>query len=349
MEELPVRTAEGSYPIWLGPGIARHAGALLEGLTRSKRCAVVTNPTVALFHAEMLLAALRAGGFEPVCITVPDGEEYKNLDTLSKLYDEFVGARLERESLVVALGGGVVGDMTGLAAATFMRGLPFVQVPTTLLAMVDASVGGKVAVDHPAGKNLIGAFKVPLAVLADPSLLETLPEVEYRSGLAEVIKHGIVGDPVLFSALEAGPLNTELLARALRVKIALVEQDPFERNVRAHLNLGHTFGHAIETLTHYQVSHGFAVAMGTACATRLAVRRGYCDAATHDRILALFERWELPTRIPPGVSAQAILDAMWHDKKVSAGRLRLVLPRAVGEVMIVDDVQEGEIMRVLEE
>lgn len=347
VEELSVHSPEGAYPIWLGAGLLAQSGAWLAGLTRVARCAVVTNPTVARLHADALCASLRTEGLDPVLVTMPDGEACKNLDTLRSLYDQFAQARLERDSLVLALGGGVVGDVAGLAAATWLRGLPFVQVPTTLLAMVDASIGGKVAVDHATGKNLIGAYKFPRAVLADPALLETLPAAEYRSGLAEVVKAGIIGDPALFAALEQGPLDASMLGRSMRVKIALVEQDPFEQNVRAHLNLGHTFGHAIETLSDYRIGHGYAVAIGTACAARLAARTGLCDSAASARMIALLDRLQLPTTVPPEFSAEAIVQGMRRDKKVQSGRLRLVLPCAIGRVTVVDDIPAQAILDVL--
>lgn len=347
---LWVRTPTGSYPIWLERGILDRVGESLPRAELAARCAVVTNPTVGRLYAARVTESLRSASFDPVVVEIPDGEEHKHLDTLRGLYDRFVGARLERSSTVLALGGGVVGDISGLAAATFMRGVPFVQVPTTLLAMVDASIGGKVAVDHPSGKNLIGAFKFPHAVIADPDVLATLPVQELRAGLAEVVKHAIIGDAALFDELVRGEVDADMIARAMRVKIDLVERDPFEANVRAHLNLGHTFGHALEKLSGYHLRHGYAVAMGLAIAARLAARTGRCGDGTRDRIVDLLEQKSLPTRTPREFDAAQILEAMGADKKIREGKLRLILPRAIGEVEIADAerVPREEIVAALE-
>lgn len=346
---LHVRTPSGSYPIRLGAGMLNRIGEYLPRTEFATRCAVVTNPTVGKLYASRLLDSLRSGGFDPIVVEIPDGEQYKNLDTLRSLYDKFIAAHLERHSLAVGLGGGVIGDMAGLAAATYMRGVPFVQVPTTLLAMVDASIGGKVAVDHPAGKNLIGAFKFPYAVIADPDMLATLPAEELRSGLAEVIKHAIIGDAELFDRIALREVNADIIARAMRVKIAHVERDPYEENVRAHLNLGHTFGHALETLSAYRLRHGYAVAIGMAIAARLAFRTGRCDVTTRDRIVALLQAKLLPTQAPAEFGADQIMEAMGADKKIREGKLRLILPRAIGEVELVDDVAERDLLAAIEE
>lgn len=346
---LQVRTPSGSHPIWLGSGMLDHAGEILPRQEFAERCAVVTNPAVGRLYAARLVDSLRPGGYDPVVVEIPDGEQYKNLDTLRTLYDQFIAARLERRSLVLALGGGVIGDLAGFAAATFMRGVPLVQVPTTLLAMVDASIGGKVAVDHPAGKNLVGAFKFPRAVIADPALLASLPVEEVRAGLAEVIKNAIIGDAGLFDQLIVREIDETMIAAAMRVKIELVERDPYEENVRAHLNLGHTFGHAVEMLSGYRLRHGYAVAMGIAVAARLAARTGRCGPVIRDRVVDLLGRKSLPVLIPREYGANQIVEAMGADKKVREGRLRLVLPRAIGEVEIVDDVAKEEIVAALEE
>ena len=246
----------------------------------------------------------------------------------------------------------MIGDTVGFAAATYLRGVPFVQIPTTLLSMVDSSIGGKVAVDHPSGKNLIGAFKFPVCVIQDLEVLETLPVEEYRAGMAEVIKHGVIGDAGLFAKLQGGERKEErgeTVERALRVKIEIVEHDPFEENIRAHLNLGHTFGQAIERLAEYKMRHGYAVAMGVSVAARLAANINFCDAKTRDEILGLFEKYELPTTIPQEFSAEQIIDAMGTDKKIQHGKLRLILPREIGRVEIVNDVAREEIVKALKE
>lgn len=347
--ELGVNTPDGAYAIRLGRDLLERIGDSLKAFALAKTCAVVTNPTVRALYGQRVVRGLEREGFEPVVLEVPDGEQYKNLDTVRGLYDQFIAARLERRSPVFALGGGVIGDTVGFAAATYMRGVPFVQIPTTLLAMVDSSIGGKVAVDHPAGKNLIGAFKFPLCVIADMNTLDTLPVEEYRAGMAEVIKHGVLGDANLFDALQARKLDDELLAQALQVKVEIVERDPFEENVRAHLNLGHTFGQAIETLANFQMRHGDAVAMGLACAARLAANLNWCHAQTRDEIIALLEKFELPTRVPSAFSPAQIVAAMGRDKKVKNKRVRFVLPTEIGHVDIAENVPEDEVVRAIQE
>lgn len=353
---LSVKTPDGAYPLYLGRDLLEHADDFIKTFSLARTCALVTNPTVRALYGARVTQALERVGFEPVVIEIPDGEQYKNLDTARELYDQFIAAKLERRSAIFALGGGVIGDTAGFAAATYLRGVPFVQIPTTLLAMVDSSIGGKVAVDHPSGKNLIGAFKFPLCVIADLNVLETLPLEEFRAGMAEVIKHGIIGDAELFGELgnqgnrETGKQEFgELVERALRVKIEIVERDPFEENVRAHLNLGHTFGQAIERLAEYKMRHGYAVAMGVCVAARLAANVNFCDAKTRAEIIALYEKYELPTRLPREFSPEQILDAMGTDKKIERGKLRLILPRAIGRVEVANDVAREEILRALEE
>jgi shikimate kinase / 3-dehydroquinate synthase len=352
--EIHVQTPNDSYPILLGNGVLDSLGAFLREGRFAARCAVVTNPTVGALYAQRVCDSLHAQNFNPTLIEIPDGEQYKSLDTVRDLYDQFIAAKLERRSPIVALGGGVIGDTVGFAAATYLRGVPFVQIPTTLLAMVDSSIGGKAAVDHPAGKNLIGAFKFPVCVVADLQVLNTLPLEEYRAGMAEVIKHGVLGDEQLFWELKqnaahptAREINAELLERALQVKVQIVEHDPFEENIRAHLNLGHTFGQAIETLAEYKMRHGYAIAMGMSVAARLGANLGLCSPATCHEIISLLEAYELPTHIPREFSAEQILKAMGTDKKVQHGKLRLVLPREIGRVEIVHDVTREQILAAL--
>lgn len=346
--EIIVQTPGDAYPILLGQGLLDRVGDLLHERELGSRCAVVTNPTVGALYAGRVLNSLRERNFAPVLIEIPDGEQFKSLDTLRDLYDQFIVARLERRSPILALGGGVIGDTVGVAAATYLRGVPFVQIPTTLLSMVDSSIGGKVAVDHPAGKNLIGAFKFPVCVIQDTAVLETLPAEEYRAGMAEVIKHGILGDAELFRDLQQGaPLDGALLERALRVKIDVVQRDPYEDNIRAHLNLGHTFGQAIERLAAYQMRHGYAVAMGIAVAARLAANLELCSRTTRDEIIAAFEQYQLPTHIPNNFTSDQILDAMGTDKKIQSGKLRLILPTQIGRVEIVSNITSAEITNAL--
>ena len=347
METITVSHPNGSYPIFLGEGILAGAGQFLQKAGFGGACAVVTNPTVGEIYAETVLESLRADGFQPTLCQIPDGEEYKTLDTVASLYQQFLSAGLERKSPIISLGGGVVGDITGFAAATYLRGAPFAQIPTSLLAMVDASVGAKTGVDLPQGKNLVGAFKQPEMVIIDPAVLNTLPTAEFRSGLAEVVKHGIIADPELFSALNDGNFTLPwMLSAAVKVKAAVVQEDPFERGRRAVLNLGHTFGHAFETLSDFQLRHGEGVAMGIACAARLSVELGHASGDTAEAIIALLERLNLPT-LPPAYPPDAVWRAMGADKKKEAGRLRFVLPRNIGDVDIFRDVPESVVKDIL--
>lgn len=351
MQTITVTHPAGSYPIFLGEGALAQTGARLAELGRRGRCAVVTNPTVGQHHAEPLLAGLTEAGFEAGRINIPDGEQHKTLDTVADLYDLFIEAKLDRHSTIIALGGGVLGDTAGFAAATFLRGLPLVQIPTTLLSMVDASVGGKTGVDLPQGKNLVGAFKQPEMVVIDPAVLATLPEAEYRAGMGEVIKHGVIDAPDLFAELEQGggqKLSAEQLARSVSVKVKVVQEDPFEHGRRAVLNLGHTFAHAFERLANFQMRHGEAVGTGLVCAARLAARLGLCAGDTTERITALVAQTGLPTE-PPGFPAEDIWAAMFTDKKRQGNTIRFILPRAIGDVDIFDNILKEDVLAVLKE
>lgn len=370
MQTITVTHPSGSYPIYLGEDALAQTGPNLAELGYRGRCALITNEVVGRYHAEPVLASLRAAGFEPVCLTIPDGEQHKTLTTVADLYGPLVEARLDRRSPVIALGGGVLGDTVGFVAATYLRGVPFVQIPTTLLAMVDASVGGKVGVDLPQGKNLVGAFKQPEMVVIDPHVLSTLPAAEFRAGLAEVIKHGIIDAPGLFAELEARSMKYEvgsresftpslcapsasllltpysLLPTSIDVKVKVVQEDPFEQGRRAVLNLGHTFAHAFERLAHFELRHGEAVAMGLACAARLAHRLGHCSAETVERTVNLLQKVGLPTEAPPYSPAE-VWAAMGSDKKRQGQTLRFILPRAIGDVDIFDNVAREDVEAVL--
>ena len=350
MEIIAVQTPADSYDIALGEGVLDNLGRLMAERDLAGRAAIISDETVAGLYAERAAQSLQEAGFAPALITFPAGEEHKNLDTVRHLYDALVEARLERGNPVVALGGGVVGDTAGFVAATFLRGVPLVQVPTTLLAMVDSSVGGKVGVDLPQGKNLVGAFKQPALVVADVILLETLPERELRAGLAEVIKAGIIGDPALFEHLEHNgrePLAW-VIRRAIEVKRDVVQEDPFEGGRRVVLNLGHTFGHAIEVLNDYQMPHGFAVSIGMVIAARVAVALGLAGPELETRIAGTLRRHGLPARHGKA-SPESIWDIMGTDKKRKAGTRRYVLPRAIGDVIVTADVPQEVVMTVLRE
>ncbi|MBN1661149.1 MAG: 3-dehydroquinate synthase [Anaerolineae bacterium] len=366
---LNVSYPGGSYPIHIGPGTLDHLGSALRaaGAPGGSRVAVVSNPVVWPLYGAQAMGALRAASLRPFRCSVPDGEAHKALDTVARLYDQFLGGELERADTVLSLGGGVTGDEAGLAAATYQRGVRFVQVPTTLLAMVDASVGGKTGVDLPQGKNLVGAFKQPALVLIDPSVLSTLPTRHLRAGLAEVLKHGLIGDPELFDRVTSDrfqvtsglqqaadqpsplpPFPPSILVRALRVKIDIVERDPYEQGRRMVLNLGHTFGHAIEGVSGYALSHGEAVGVGLVAAARLAARLGICPPELAGQIEAAVAGIGLPTRYP-GTSPAEVYEAMAADKKRHHDRLRFVLPRALGDVVVVDDVPPTDVHAVLSE
>ena len=359
----------GGYDVLVAEGLLAQAGRrIAEAGLKPGRCAVVTNPTVSEHHLPTLIAALTAVGFEPVVLQVPDGEQFKTLATVADLYAGLAEAKLARGEPVIALGGGVIGDMAGFVAATWLRGVPFVQIPTSLLAMVDASVGGKVAVDLPQGKNLVGAFKQPELVLIDPALLATLPAAEFHSGLAEVLKAGIIGDAALFNFLATGieasadssdprerpaeasnPAEktlTAIIADAVRVKARIVERDPFELGDRAWLNLGHTFGHALELISGYTLRHGDGVSLGTIAAAELSAALGACDAALPARIRSAVERLGLPAR--HAFDPAAALAAMGTDKKRRGRSLRFVLIRRVGEVFVADDAPEDRVLKALE-
>jgi shikimate kinase / 3-dehydroquinate synthase len=302
---------------------------------------VVTDEQVAKFHGESVLQCLRDAGFASKIVTVPAGEAHKNLETIQTLWHGFLEHGLDRKSTVIALGGGVIGDMAGFAASTYMRGIDWACLPTTLLSMVDASLGGKTGFDLPEGKNLIGSFYPPKLVLADPQLLETLPQAEFISGLAEVVKHGIIADPELFDLCAQGLdcIKEDLgrvVKRAMAVKIKIIEDDPYEKGFRAALNLGHTIGHAVELVSRFQLRHGEAIAIGMVAEARLAERMGLSSPGLSDRIRQVLTTLELPTDIPSNLSRPEILRAMRVDKKKNAASIRFALPVDVGRVELVD-------------
>lgn len=344
---ITVRHPGGSYPVFVTRGGLAAAGLYLRSRGIGASLALLTDDTVAGLWGDGLLRALAGHGYAPTLRTFPAGEQHKNLGTVEPLITGMAEAGLSRDATVVALGGGVTGDTAGLVAALYMRGVPLVQVPTTLLAMIDSSVGGKVAVDLPIGKNLVGAFKQPELVLIDVAVLETLPAEERRAGLAEAVKAGVIGDPALFEMLEAGDYDLlEVIRRAIQVKVDVVEADPYEKGRRAILNLGHTFAHAYETLSDYSLRHGDAVAIGMVLAGRLAAGRGLCPPELARRLESCLSRLGLPTR-PPAAEPRAVLAAMQKDKKRAAGRLRFILPVGIGDVRVYDDVTETELLALL--
>lgn len=344
---IAVQAPGGGYEIVIQPGLLKNIVQQAARYRLTGRVAVVTNTTLAPLYGAALVAALPNASL----VTMPDGESYKTLETVASLYSAFVAAGLDRYSTVIALGGGVVGDTAGFAAATYMRGLPLVQIPTSLLAMVDSSVGGKVGVDLPEGKNLIGAFKQPDAVLIDPEALHTLPAREWRCGLAEAIKHGLLADENLLDPALHHPANAlELVRRAIQVKVDVVQADPYEQNIRAHLNLGHTFGHAIEQASGYRWLHGEAVALGLVAALRLSHKLGLCEAALVERVERLLAEAGFRLRLDEkGLDPETLYAAMATDKKWRSGKSRFVLLRGVGQPLIQEGVPAAEVLRVLEE
>ncbi len=357
MQTLTVALGERSYPIHIGPGLLERAELLVPHLLQP-RVAIVTNTTVGPLYLERLRAALEAAGIEVLPVVLPDGEAYKNWETLNRIFDALLTHRAERKTTLIALGGGVVGDLTGFAAACYQRGVPFIQVPTTLLAQVDSSVGGKTGINHPLGKNMIGAFYQPRAVLADTDTLNTLPDRELSAGLAEVIKYGLIRDLPFFEWLEA---NMERLrardAQALtyaiyhscRNKAEVVAADEREAGQRALLNLGHTFGHAIEAGMGYgNWLHGEAVAAGTMLAADLSRRLALISDADVARIADLLRRAGLPTRAP-ALGVEVYLDYMGVDKKVEGGRMRFVLLKRLGEAFVTAEVPAEALRATLSE
>lgn len=355
---LPVTYGEEGYSVLIRDGLLEQAGVLLAAAGCWSSVAVISDQVVEPLYVSQLTAALRRAAQPPcsaevmacpICVAMPAGETHKTLETVTQLYTKLLAGGLDRNGLVLALGGGVVGDVAGFTAATYMRGVALAQLPTTLLAMVDSSVGGKTGVDLPYGKNLVGVFKQPVMVLIDPLVLKTLPEAELRAGIAEVVKAGIIGDPELFAYLERGVVDDMawFIHRAVAVKIAVVEADPYERGHRAVLNLGHTFGHALELLSEYSMRHGEAVAIGMAVAARLAERLGLCRTETAQRIITTLQRLGLPTTTP-AYAAETVWEAMTRDKKKRGGRLRFVLPHDIGRVEIHDDIPREQVLEVLE-
>ena len=361
-QTLTVALDERSYPIHIGCGLLGNAELWRPHLNPKTGAVVITNTTVAPLYLDRVMATLTSLGCPAFSVVLPDGEEYKSWETLNTVFDALLEHRCERGTTLIALGGGVIGDLVGFAAACYQRGAPFIQVPTTLLSQVDSSVGGKTAINHPLGKNMIGAFYQPKLVLADLETLDTLPPREMAAGMSEVIKYGLIRDDAFFGWLEQhaeGLMERDktLLAQAVYQSCAhkaeVVARDEREAGERALLNLGHTFGHAIETGMGYgSWLHGEAVGAGTVMAALLSQQLGWLDAATVDRIKALLMRVGLPVAGPwlaatPEASAERYLELMRHDKKVSAGVLRLVLLKAIGHAVVSADADDAAILAAI--
>jgi 3-dehydroquinate synthase len=356
---IPVTLPQQSYDIAIAPGSVDQLGTWLTPLELGRRVLLVSNPVIFRHYGERAIAALEQAGFQVASCILPAGERYKSPTTLQKIYDAALEHRLERSSTFVALGGGIIGDMTGFAAATWLRGVSVVQVPTSLLAMVDAAIGGKTGVNHPKGKNLIGAFHQPRLVLIDPHVLKTLPLREFRAAMAEVIKYGVIWDAELFAQLEAADrldrlsylseeLLQEILTRSCQAKAHVVSKDEKEAGLRAILNYGHTLGHAVESLTGYcTVNHGEAVAIGMVAAGQIAVELNLWEPESCDRQLVLIQKVGLPIRLPTGLEIEAIITALQSDKKVKSGQVRFVLPTHIGTAIVTDQVSADTIRKVL--
>ncbi|MEE8328458.1 MAG: 3-dehydroquinate synthase [Thermodesulfovibrionia bacterium] len=355
MQEVNVDLKERSYKIIIGSRILQKLGLrLLE--FRPSSVAIISNKKVFQLYKDDLLKSIRESGIRHEIFLIPDGEEYKESLWISYLYGELLKARFDRDSLLVALGGGVVGDMTGFVASTYMRGVRYVQVPTTLLAQVDSSVGGKTGINHPLGKNMIGTFYQPSLVLIDVDTLKTLPDKELCSGIAEIIKYGVIADSELFGFLENKGREASfskdnlihVIKRSCEIKADIVSRDEREAGLRAVLNFGHTIGHAIETVTDYKrFLHGEAIAIGMCAAAELAVRLRILQKKDAERIKSLIELYNLPVKIPSGIDVSDILGAMEIDKKVRAGRLRFILPESIGNVRIEENISIEIIKEVL--
>lgn len=366
MDRIRVNLGENSYNIKVGSGTLKEFGSTLKKVSGFEKIVIVTDPLVNELWGGMLRSSLKSEGFSFEVIEVPRGEKYKNLQVAFKIYDRLVQLEVHRDCCIIAFGGGVIGDLAGFVAATYMRGTYLVHVPTTLLAQVDSSIGGKTSVNHPKGKNLIGVFYQPLFVHCDVEALTTLPQKEISTGLAEVIKYGVIEDEDFFKFLEANShhLNTKafedsdtlkaalkvwqiIVTESCKIKAKIVEQDEKEKGVRMVLNYGHTIGHAIETVTKYSMyNHGEAVAIGMVAAAMLSREMGILDDGALNRIKVLLEKVKLPTSVD-GLSANKIINSLKVDKKIREGKIRFVLPKKVGKVEIRDDVPIPTVRRVL--
>ena len=357
METVWVELGQNSYPIYVGPGLLRSVADSLKELGCSGRAVIITDPAVKKLYGNWLQKHLSRGGYDTSLLEFPVGEDHKSLETAGRLYQELTDCGAERGTAVLALGGGVVGDVAGFVAATYMRGVPLIQLPTTLLAQVDSSIGGKVAVNHGQLKNRVGVFYQPRVVMADTSVLRSLPPSEITSGLGEVIKYAVIKDPGFFGYLEEHLPRVKALSQGVvehvvavcaQIKAEVVAQDERDLGVRNILNFGHTVGHAIETVTEYGVGHGRAVAAGMLAACRIALEMGAFDSSDLTRIETLVERAGLMTRLPP-VDVPGLMAVMAHDKKAAGGKIRFVLPRKIGEVFVTDEVDPGLVEKTLAE
>jgi 3-dehydroquinate synthase len=356
MQRLNIDLDERSYDILLGSGLLDRVGELLSEVLQPSRIILVTHPSLFQLYGDKVLAGFKKQGWTTDIIEVPEGETSKSLHQANIIYDRLLDFNCDRKSVLIALGGGVIGDLTGFVAATYQRGIPFIQVPTTLLSQVDSSVGGKTAVNHPKGKNMIGAFYQPRLVIADLDTLQTLPQKEFRAGLAEIIKYGVISDATLFDYLESNAdkilrLDNECLAHIIKtscaIKAKVVEKDERESHYRMILNFGHTLGHAIEALTGYsQFIHGEAVAIGMIYAAKLSQQSETCQEEVPKRICELVKKCGLPNQWPD-LDSQEVIESLYHDKKTMNNKIKFILVKEIGSVEIVEDMPETDILKML--
>lgn len=355
MRKVKVRLGSNSYDIYIGSGLLSQTGRLLKENGLAGKLAIVTTPTVKGLYGDALERNLIGAGFEVIILQVPEGEEQKSLQTAGRLYNELTDFHAERTTPLLSLGGGVIGDLTGFVAATYLRGVPLVQMPTTLLAQVDSSIGGKVAVNYDRLKNRIGAFYQPRLVISDIDTLRSLNPGELADGLAEVIKYAVIKDKGLFTYLERNldriksldaEALEEIIFRSSRIKAEVVEKDERDWGIRNILNYGHTVGHAIETVSDFEVGHGGAVAIGMVAAARISNKMGILGKSELERLKGIIERAGLPTEVP-NLSVESIMQAMEHDKKIVGGRVRFILAKSIGEVFITEEVSPSLVEEVL--
>ena len=355
MKRIKIRLGTNSYEVHVGSGLLEQMGRQLIENGFTGKLVIITNPIVKRLYGDTLKENLAGEGFKVIILSVPDGEDQKSLETAGRLYNELTECYAERTTPILALGGGVIGDLTGFVAATYLRGVPLIQVPTTLLAQVDSSIGGKVAVNHDQLKNIIGAFYQPRLVVTDISTLKTLPAKEFTNGLAEVIKSAVVWEEEFFTFLETNLEKIkslddraleEAVFRSAKIKAEIVEKDEKELGLRSILNYGHTIGHAIETASDFKVGHGEAVAIGMIAAAKISNKLGILDKNELVRLEGVIERAGLPTEIP-NLIVERIIQAMKHDKKILMGKIRFILPKSIGNVFITDEVSPSLINQVL--
>jgi len=349
-----VELSDRSYDIMVGYGLLSQTGSLAAQIIQRKKCAVVTDSHVGPLYAQTVLDSLKTVGIEPTLITVPAGEPSKSMAVVEDINRQMLRAGLDRKAFLIALGGGVIGDLAGFVASIFMRGIPFIQIPTTVLSQVDSSVGGKTGVNTPEGKNLIGTFSQPTRVIADIDTLKSLPAREFREGFAEVIKHAAIRDGAMLSTIEKAlsdpAVLPELIAQNVAIKARVVEADEQEtKDIRALLNFGHTLGHAIEASAGYgELFHGEAVSLGMVAATHLSVQHSGLPLSDGEKIIRLLKLYQLPTQLPQGISTASILEHMKHDKKFSEGSIRFVLLHQLGNAFVTKDITLAHLTSAVE-